>query len=390
MSNSIYWIWLQQRLGAGAKTQKLLDYFEGDIKAVFEAESYPPELNKYSDKLADKELESSNNIIDYCNLKGYKILTPCERDYPDSLREIPDYPCALYVCGEIDFNREPMIALVGARKASYYGLNVATRLSYSLSVGGVTVVSGGALGTDSAAHKGSLLAGKKTVMVLGCGLDGGYLKDNAELFEAVKRNGAVVSEFPPETKASRFTFPIRNRLIAALCLATVVVQAGVKSGSLITARLARQYGRDVFGVPGGIYNKDFQGVNELIRDGAGVVTGVSDILESYAREYPERIDLKKAVSFDITDKELIYEEIPKTNIEAVDEPIELNMEVKKRLTGLSAKARLVYDSLETGPKHINEISTLTSLSQAEVLSELTSLELMDAVMAVEGRKYRAI
>ena len=341
-------------------------------------------------KLADKELESSNNIIDYCRKKGYKILTPSDSDYPDSLRDIPDYPCAIYVCGEFDFNGEPMIALVGARKASYYGLNVATRLSYSLSVGGVTVVSGGALGTDSAAHKGAILAGSKTVMVLGCGLDGGYLKENADLFEAVKNNGAVISEFPPETGANRFTFPIRNRLIAAMCMATVVVQAGVKSGSLITARLARQYGRDVYGVPGGIYNKDFQGVNELIRDGAGVVTGVSDILENYAGRFKDKIDLEKAASFDITDKELIYEELPKTGIEAVDEPIELNMEIKKRLTGLSAKSRLVYDSLETGPKHINEISLLTSLSQSEVLSHLTTLELMDAVVATEGRKYRRI
>ena len=388
MNNSIYWVWLQQRLGAGAKTAELLDYFEGDIKALFEAEDYPRSLIKNSAKLLDKELESSNNIINYCKNRGYKILTPSDSEYPDSLRDIPDYPCVLYVCGDFDFNREPMIALVGARKASYYGLNVATRLSFSLSVGGVTVVSGGALGTDSAAHKGALLAGKKTVMVLGCGLDGGYLKENVELFEAVKKNGAVISEFPPETRANRFTFPIRNRLIAAMCLATVVVQASVKSGSLITARLARQYGRDVYGVPGGIYNKDFQGVNELIRDGAGVVTGVSDILENYASNPAYNIDLKKAVNYDISDKELIYEELPKTGIEAVDESIELNMEVKKRLTGLSPKARLVYDSLETGPKHINEISTLTSLSQSEVLSHLTSLELMDAVIAVEGRKYK--
>ena len=162
----------------------------------------------------------------------------------------------------------------------------------------------------------------------------------------------------------------------------------MKSGSLITADFARQYGRDVFGVPGGIYNKDFQGVNELIRDGAGIVTGVEDILENYRFDYPEKINLKKALAYDITDSERIYEDLPETKIEAVDHDIELNLEQKKHFPGLSAKTRLVYDCLETGPKHINEISTLTALSQPEVLSHLTSLELMDAVVALEGRRYR--
>ena len=168
----------------------------------------------------------------------------------------------------------------------------------------------------------------------------------------------------------------------------MVVQASTSSGSLITADFARQYGRDVYGVPGGIYNKAFQGVNELIRDGAGIVIGVEDILCNYETEYPDVIDVQKATAFDIKEHEEIYDELPKTKIEAVDKEIELIFDEKRRVSGLAPKTRLVYDCLETGQKHINEISTVTALSQREVLSELTTLELMDAVVALEGRVYR--
>ena len=390
MNETLYWLWLQEQAGAGAKTAKLLEAF-GDIRAVYEATHYESLVTAaVAKRLLNKDLDTVQKRLAYCTKKGYRVLTPAHEAYPAAFRSMPDFPCAVYVDGDFDFNHAAMIALVGARKASYYGLNVATRLAYSLTVGGMTVVSGGALGTDTAVHKGALLAGGNTVLVLGCGLEGGYLKENASLLAAVKSHGAVLSEFPPEVKANRFTFPMRNRLIAALSLGTVVVQAGAKSGSLITADFAKQYGRDVYGVPGGIYNQEFQGVNALIRDGAGIVTGVADILENYAARFPNTIHLNDALAYDIVDKELVYEELPATGIEAVDEPIALNFEQKKRVSGLSPKTRLVYDSLETGAKHLNEISVLTSLSQPEVLSHLTTLELMDAVVAEEGRKYRQV
>ena len=388
MSNTVYWLWLQEKLGAGAAVAKLLEQY-GDIRSIYASTDYTGTyLRAGKQKLLDKSLEKSEQICAYCAQKGYTILTPEHARYPNAFRAMPDFPCALYVQGDIDFNAQPFISIVGARKATYYGLNVATRLAYSLAAGGAAVVSGGALGIDSAAHKGAVLAGGKTVMVLGCGLDGGYLKENDALRAAVVKSGAVVSEFAPQFKANRLSFPIRNRLIAALGLGTVVVQASTKSGSLITADFARQYGRDVFGVPGGIYNKDFQGVNELIRDGAGIVTGVADILDNYKQLYPAQIDIQKATAFDIRDNEEIYRDLPKTKIEAVDEEIELKLDEKKHIKGLAPKTRLVYDSLETGPKHINEICALTSLPQADVMPQLTSLELIDAVIALEGRRYR--
>ena len=390
MSNTLYWLWLQQIIGAGAKTARILSDYS-NIKSFYESTHYAGTFRKKRvQQLLDKDLSACENVVRRCKQKGYTILTPDDAAYPDAFRAMPDYPCVIYMQGEFDFNHTPMISIVGARKASYYGLNVATRLSYSLSVGGVAVVSGGALGIDSAAHKGAVFAGGKTVMVLGCGLDGGYIKDNEALRSAVVQQGAVISEFPPDFVANRYSFPIRNRLIAALGLGTVVVQAGKASGSLITADFAKQYGRDVYGVPGGIYNKAFQGVNELIRDGAGIVIGVEDILSNYEADYPGVIHTQQAAAYNIKDPVEIYGDLPKTKIKAVDEEIELKFDEKKHITGLPPKTRLVYDSMETGPKHINEISMLTSLSQAEVLSHLTSLELMDAVVALEGRVYKQL
>ena len=388
MSNTLYWLWLQSKIGVGAKTAQILEGFEG-VKSFYESMLYPPVFRGARvQKFLDKDLSLCEQILAHCQKQGYTVLTPDDAAYPDAFRAMPDYPCVIYMQGQFDFNRTPMISIVGARKASYYGLNVATRLAYSLCKGGAAVVSGGALGTDSAAHKGAVYAGGKTVMVLGCGLDAGYLKDNTALREAVVQNGAIISEFPPDFKATKYSFPIRNRLIAALGLGTVVVQANASSGSLITADFAKQYGRDVYGVPGGIYNTAFQGVNELIRDGANIVIGVEDILNNYAAAYPGVIDTEKAAVYNIKDPQEVYGELPKTKIAAVDEEIELKFDEKQRVTGLSPKARLVYDSLETGPKHINEISMLTSLPQHEVMSALSSLELLDAVEALEGRVYQ--
>ncbi|MBR2590711.1 MAG: DNA-processing protein DprA [Clostridia bacterium] len=388
MSNTLYWLWLQQKIGAGGKTARILEAYES-VKAFYECADYGtffrPSCMK---KFLDKDLSEARSITTRCAREGYRILTPDDAAYPQAFKHMPDFPCVLYVQGNIDFNAEPMISIVGARKASYYGLNVATRLAYSLAKGGAVVVSGGAMGIDSAAHKGAVLAGGKTVMVLGSGLSADTLKEHAALRQAVLQSGALISEFPPDYQANRYSFPIRNRLIAALGRGTVVVQASASSGSLITADFAKQYGRDVYGVPGGIYNKAFQGVNELIRDGAGIVIGVEDILSNYESEYPGVIDVQKAAAFDIKEHEEIYGDLPKTKIEAVDEEIELKFDEKQRVSGLAPKTRLVYDCLETGQKHINEISTMTALSQREVLSELTTLELMDAVVALEGRVYR--
>ena len=389
MKNTLYWIWFQQAVGIGAS---LGNYLKDDTVEQFYNKNDYSALKigeKRLAKLLDKDLTGAEKTLEICEQKGYRVLTPDMPEYPASFRDISNAPAVLYVLGDIDFNAVPMVSVIGARKASKYSINVATRLSYSLATGGVCVVSGGALGVDSASHSGALAAGGKTVVILGCGLDVEHLKSNEAVRCAAVSNGALVSEFPPGTPPSRNTFPLRNRLIAGLSLGTVVIQAGKKSGSLITVRDAKSFGRDVFAVPGGIYNPEFEGINNLLKDGAKAVFGVRDILEEYKEKYPE-IDVEKAAVYDISEPSNMYNDLPATKIESVDKEITFDLSEKKQFPDLSPKTRLVYDSLEFGARHVNEISAQTGLTLNEVLSHLTSLELIDAVRAVEGRVYEQI
>lgn len=389
MKNKLYWIWFQNAVGAGAS---LNNYLRGCTVEQFYNKtdySYLKISEKRLAKLLDKDLTQAEKTLKICEEKGYALLTPDDEEYPDLFRDISTAPAVLYLLGDIDFNSVPMVSVIGARKASKYSINVATRLSYSLATGGVCVVSGGALGVDSASHTGALAAGGKTVIILGCGLDVEHLKSNEAVRKAAVSNGALLSEFPPGTPPARNTFPLRNRLIAALSLGTVVIQAGKKSGSLITVNNAKCFGRDIFAVPGGIYNPEFEGVNYLLKDGAKAVFGVRDILEEYKDKYPQ-IDIEKAAVYDISEPEDMYNDLPTTKIESVDKKIDFDLSEKKQFPDLSPKTRLVYDSLEFGARHVNEISSATALTLGEVLSHLTSLELIDAVRAVGGGVYEQI
>lgn len=388
MIDNKYWIWFQSCVGEGAQINKYLDEFTS-VKELYNATQYPFRLTHAQlEKLMNKDLDAAENIIKKCKERGYKIISFDDEDYPELFRFLSNPPAVIYMKGDFDFNCEPMVSMVGARKASKYSLNVATRLAYSLASGGMSVVSGGALGVDSASHKGALLAGGKTILVLGCGLGTRYLMENATLREKISQNGALISEFPPDRTANKSTFPLRNRLIASLGLGTIVIEANIRSGSLITAKCARECGKDVFAVPGGIYNSSFEGVNRLLKDGAKAVFGVEDILEEYESMYPEKINLKKALYYDINVQEKNYEELPETHIDAVDNEIKLDFDKKKQFPDLSPKARLVYDCLEFGEAHVNEIASKTGLSLNEVLSHLTTLELIEAVEALPGRKYK--
>lgn len=389
MKNKLYWIWFQNAVGAGAS---LNNYLRGCTVEQFYNKtdySYLKISEKRLAKLLDKDLTQAEKTLKICEEKGYTTLTPDDEEYPDFFRDISTAPAVLYLLGDIDFNSVPMVSVIGARKASKYSINVATRLSYSLATGGVCVVSGGALGVDSASHTGALAAGGKTVIILGCGLDVEHLKSNEAVRKAAVSSGALLSEFPPGTPPARNTFPLRNRLIAALSLGTVVIQAGKKSGSLITVNNAKSFGRDIFAVPGGIYNPEFEGVNYLLKDGAKAVFGVRDILEEYKDKYPQ-IDIEKAAVYDISEPEDMYNDLPTTKIESVDKKIDFDLSEKKQFPDLSPKTRLVYDSLEFGARHVNEISSATALTLGEVLSHLTSLELIDAVRAVGGGVYEQI
>jgi DNA processing protein len=201
----------------------------------------------------------------------------------------------LYGIGDCSvLNDAVSIGMVGTRNASVYGIETAQKLSFLLALSGATIVSGGALGVDSEAHAGAMLAKGRTLAFLGCGLSVNYLMENAPLRRAITRYGAVVSEYSPLTPASRTTFPTRNRLISGVSLGIVVVEAGVKSGSLITANFALDQGKDVFAVPGDIVRSSFDGTNYLIKNGAKPVFTAEDILSEYEYRYGDLLDLSNA------------------------------------------------------------------------------------------------
>jgi len=208
------------------------------------------------------------------------LLTPDHPAFPSVLRDIPDSPVLLYCRGNLNWLDRPAVAIVGSRAASDYGRRIAAGLAADLAAAGVAIVSGAAYGIDAAAHRGALAGGGGTIAVLGCGVDVIYPRTHAELFARIAANGLVLSEYPLGTSPDAFRFPARNRIISGLAKAVVVVEATEKSGSLITARLALDQGREVFAVPGRVDSLKSAGAHRLIQQGACLISNAADILEA--------------------------------------------------------------------------------------------------------------
>lgn len=217
---------------------------------------------------------------------GVAVLAFTDPAYPRLLRQIYDPPPVLYVKGSLTPEDSQGVAVVGSRLTTPYGMEVARKLAHQLAYTGVTVVSGGARGADTAAHQGALGALGRTVAVFGTGIDRAYPPENRGLFERIAERGALVTQFPFGRAADRGTFPARNRIVAGMTLGTVVVEAGLSSGALITADLANEQGRQVFAVPGRIDNPRSKGCHDLIKKGAKLCEGIEDILGEFEYRFP--------------------------------------------------------------------------------------------------------
>ncbi len=378
-----YYIWLQSALGQGnAKAIKILEHF-GSAEAVFKASGEERAKSRLfsAKELARMEavpLTNSLEIMARCREEDIDIIPFGDRRYPICLANIFDAPLVLYVKGQVpDFDNTPTVTIVGPRKVSEFGKKAAYSLGYRLAASGITVVSGGALGTDTFAHAGALKAGGKTVLCLGCGICSDYLKENEKLRNVVLKSGCLISEYPPDAAASRYTFPIRNRIMSALGLGTVVIEAGVKSGSLITARHANEQGRDVFVIPGSPDDKKYAGSNALLRDGAKPLLDVTDIFNEYIPRFPDKINIDNAYTKPIIEKK----------IETKTKVFEKNE--KNPIKTLSNEARMVYNYLDKQiflPEEINA----PELSASQLLAALTELEMEFLIEAMPGGRYRVI
>lgn len=399
MSDNVrYWLWLQKALGEGAHITKILDEF-GSAENLYNSTIIDWKMSsaltsKQISKLESTSINDIENIIYTCEQNGWSIIDYDDSAYPKRLKQIYNPPAVLYVDGVLpEIDELAVIGVVGTRKPSEYSLKVSQIMSRGIAEAGALVISGGALGIDSSAHRGALAAGGKTIAVLGCGLGTDYLRDNKSLREKIKNNGALVTEFSPFTKPSRTTFPMRNRIISGLSLGVLVVEASVKSGSLITANFALEQNRDVYAVPVSVLSTDFAGTNKLIDDGARVVTKPQHLIEAYAMQY-DTLDISKVRSIE----ELMYDESDKSanvgttddrlsfdNLENGRRKVEQRQEAAAKLRG---EAKMVFDCLDESYMHIDMIIDNTGLTSSKVMIALTELEISGLVESASGKRYR--
>ena len=395
---------------AGSRVSELLAAF-GSARGVYEATNAQRMMSgtvsaRALERMQNTPLSTAEKIISQCKANDWKIVTYDDKNYNERFRQIVDPPLVLYVWGdETALAEELSISVVGTRQCSEYGLGVAYNLSYDLAKAGAMIVSGGALGIDRKTHEGALDAGGRTVAFLGCGLGYNYLKSNGDLRMRISKNGAVVSEYLPYFPASRNTFPIRNRLISAQSLGTLVIEAGEKSGSLITAHTALDQNKDVFAVPVNI-DSALTGTNTLIQSGAKPVNNAWDILVEYESLYPGRINFdgtkslsrRKVPSSDAAGRAIRHTQTRKeaeAQANSVKEsssfsetsPASVNKEKKELPLYASKNAAAVYDLLSETPVLTDDLAELAGLGAGEILSALTELELLGLASECPGGRY---
>jgi DNA processing protein len=284
---------------------------------------------------------------------GARVLTAEDEEYPSALREIHDPPIVLYVLGRMTERDRNAVAVVGSRRASHYATECAKKLSFQMAYAGLTVISGLARGIDTAAHQGALAAKGRTLAVIGAGLAHLYPPENAELAERIAASGAVISEFPLETKPDRQTFPIRNRIVTGCSFGVLVVEAGANSGALISANQAAEQGRTLYAVPGRIDQPTCLGSNRLIQQGAKLVITVEDVLDDLPMVFKQQPELPAAVP----------------------------------VAGLSPEQEKILAALGSEETSLDQVIATSGLTAAVASSTLLALEMRRLVKQLPGKRF---
>lgn len=387
MSDLLSWLWLSECKGLTARSAvKYLQHFGGAKELYYAGEDALRQVEGATrsevEALCRKDLRRAEKLEQQCREKEIRILCMQDAAYPERLRNLEDPPLVLYVRGQLPAVDDRLcVAVVGTRKASRYGLDTARRLSEDLAAQNAVVVTGLAEGVDSAAAKGALQAHGTVIGVLGTGVDVVYPAWNGSLQETVGKVGALVSEYPPGSKASKGSFPRRNRLISALSLGVAIVEAPERSGALITAARAQEQGKDVFVVPGKVDDPAYYGSHGLIRDGAVLIRSAADILEEYRFRYPDMLrenGRSRAGS----------ERRPAQKM--VDKPTGLGyIALEEQLDALTAQELKIVGLLAEGEQYADLIIRGAELPAGEVLAALTMLQLKGYVQEQNGL-YRLV
>ncbi len=402
MSDIRYWLWFVVAFRPGNERiwEMICPY--RDAKKAYEAVccGSHPSLNESERKKAvSTHMEQCDRIIKYCRDNGYRIIGFDDENYPPLLRSIYNPPAVLFCMGNIEnFNSRPSIACVGTRNPSVYSMDVTDKICSELAKREFAIVSGFALGLDSAAHKGALKNNGCTVAVLACGIDVPYPRENESAKKIIAVNGAVISEYLPGTRPDRYCFHIRNRIISGMCFGTLITEADENSGSLITASHAVNQGRTVFCIPpGDIFDKRYMGVIKYLRDGAIPVFDHLDILYEYYRN-----NGLKYINSSVKWPELYGEnDIPYRNSRLFSNKKAAETERKNKAEPeagaweslwekMDDKQQLIVESLKAEPKNADDISYITNIELFDIMSALTELEMMGAVLLTPDHKYMLI
>jgi DNA processing protein len=316
-------------------------------------------FKKESFKRAEKELAAVRAI------PGCRLLNWTEPQYPQNLLQIYDPPVLLYLRGDPEILNAPTLSIVGTRRPTLYGSQMAERLGRDLAARGIVILSGLARGIDAIAHHGALAANGRAIGVLGTGIDVCYPKENKKLYERVLERGAILSEFPLRAHPAPENFPIRNRIVAGMPLGVVVIEGAEFSGSLITARLAMDFGREVYGVPGNVTQAVSYAPNLLIKQGAKLVVNAEDVIEELPT--PVRAVLVKAERHESAQRNLLAE------------------------NALGASEKRVFDLLKIEEtRHIDELVENSGLNSSEVLATLFDLEMKGVVRQLPGKQFSKV
>lgn len=373
MDSILPWLKLKSVPGIGNHLfKKLIDRFGSPETVLNASPKELSEINGISFNIANavKNQKTSDSIkreIDLAFQKKITIVTMANDNYPVLLHELPDPPPLLYVLGDMEKSMSN-IAVVGSRNATHYGITTATSLCKELVSYGLTIVSGMARGIDTAAHQGTLMAQGKTIAILGSGLGNIYPAENLKLSYRIAENGAVVSEFPIMTAPEAHNFPIRNRIISGMSLGTLVVEAAKRSGSLITARLAAEQGREVFAVPGSIKSFKSSGTHSLLKQGAKLVENAQDILDEISH--------------------MVHVINRPSDSGASNKPGTSNKTDNRGILSEFNKDELmVLDALEIYPIHIDELARKISIESGKLAGILLRFELQGIVIQTPGKYF---